>query len=270
MNKKNISILILIAFLFSGMNVSNISAEEEIVAEDTSTTQAPTKANIQKQKQEMNLGNNVSAETQLKLKNNAEETTLRERIQTKLQIFQNKKEESVEKINEKKEQLQERKEEKLQQIQEKRELRKEKLDEKLKERITKIANSIVSRFEKTLEKLVAVKNKVQTRIGEMEGKGFDMTEAKSLMEKVPVKIQEAQQKIENMKNAFNSASDSENPGEAFTSAKEVANIAKEGIKEAHKSIVDVIESIKASVRTRTQQETQETTTGDNSDTSTEN
>ena len=106
----------------------------------------------------------------------------------------------------------------------------------------------MARFENHIEKLGKIKTKIAERITTMEARGIDMTNSKELLNLVQPKIDAAKTAIQNMTTGLTTILNSENPKESYEKAKELANSAKTAIQEAHKSLVDVIASIKASVK----------------------
>lgn len=129
-----------------------------------------------------------------------------------------------------------------------REERKSKLEADRKERVKQQTDRISENFERILKRIESVEGKVTERIITIEERGIDLTEAKTLLINVPIKIEEARQGITDMKNALQTALDSETPIESFRQAKEFVTIAKNKVKEAHQSLIKVVNAIKASVK----------------------
>ncbi|MDD2935135.1 MAG: hypothetical protein PHX25_01540 [Candidatus Pacebacteria bacterium] len=142
---------------------------------------------------------------------------------------------------------------------EKRNLIQQRLTAQLKERVRIQNEKIVARFENVIEKLTEIKAKITERITTMEERGIDMTKSKELLNLVQPKIDAAKTAIQNMTAGLATILNSENPKEAYEKAKELANTAKTAIQEAHKSLIDVIASIKASIKIEPTTETATTT-----------
>lgn len=273
-NKNIFQILILAIFLFVGFGI--VSADEDQVTSGSQTN---------KQQMQKNVPAAVMVQEEVERKK-----TLKESYQEKLQSLFQKREEvqnreeeeegEVGQQNEKREEVQNRIEEKKESQKEKQEevqnrveerkaeMEKKKveikgrLEEQIRERVKTSVEKILAHFESLLNKISEIKDKTQERIVALELRGIDLTESKTLMEIVPVKIEEAKTEIANLKIALQEALDSEEPQTAFETTKELTLSAKNAVKEAHKSLVDVISSIKASVRATTATTTP-TTTDDN-------
>lgn len=280
-NKNIFKILILVIFLFVGFEV--VSAIEDETVGNSSTN---------KQQVQKNVPPTMMAQEEIERKK-----TLKETYQEKLQsLFQKREEvqnrveegEGIGQQNEKREEVQNRVEEKKEGLKENQEKIQNKVEEKktemeskkaeikgrlekqIRERVKNSVEKILTHFESLLNKISEIKNKTQERIVALELKGIDLTESKTLMEIVPVKIEEARTEIANLKIALQKALDSEEPQTAFQTTKELTISAKEAVKEAHKSLVDVIESIKASVRATTATTTPTTTNNTGNEDNTEN
>lgn len=225
------------------LNVNFVLAEEtntdeEIMISNTNSESAPTPTQ-----------NNLRGFAPTTTNKNEQKKTLRERYQEKLEAFTtSKKENAQEVIGGFNENVQQRNQEAKQIMEEKKQEIMGRLDAQKKDRVKRQTDKIVLNFENALKKIEEISQKVQARIETMEERGVDLTEAKNLISETFIKIEEARISISEMKNAFLSALDSETPRETFAQTKEVAKISKEKIKEAHQSLIKVINAIKASVK----------------------
>lgn len=253
MNKKITIIGVAIAFFFSGAGI--IFAEENNV-EPTLISNNDSSVSIEKTALE---------ENQVVKKEVERKKSLLESYKEKIQSFTQKKETQQNKIEERKSEMEAKKEEVLNKVQEKKAVTeenriniqnkievkkeeiKEKLDEKRREQVQKSIENILSRFEKTIEKISEIKTNVQERILSLEAKGFDLTEAKNLNQKVDSQLELAKSKISEMKNSLTEILDSENPKKSLVESKIIIEETRTSIKEAHKSLVEVVRAIKASI-----------------------
>jgi hypothetical protein len=201
------------------------------------------------------------------LKEEAERLERQEKLKQENSLRQeNMSDVSKERIDEKQEKIEERKIE----MEEKREEIKGKLAAERRERIKQQTERILENFEKNLQKIEEITTKTKERITTMEERGIDLTEAKLLIENVPIKIAEARQSIVEIEIAFNKTLDSETPIDSYRQAKELVEEAKIKIKEAHQSLIRSINAIKSSIkfiqeRQNDPESTTEEESGDNSD-----
>jgi len=123
-----------------------------------------------------------------------------------------------------------------------------KLEETRKERIKEQTDRILENFERILQKIETVTKKTRERIITIEERDIDLTEAKNLIEDVPVKIESARQSILDVKNAFEDTLNSETPISSYGEARQFVSLAKTKIKEAHESLIITINAIKSSIK----------------------
>jgi len=130
---------------------------------------------------------------------------------------------------------------------EKREERKQKLDEKRKGRIAAYSERIVKRMNAAVDRLEKIVDRVGSRIVKLEDKfdGLSLEESKSLLAIARVELLNASVNIEDIALALQAALDSDTPKEAFEEVRVLFGEAKQSIKDAHKTLVDAIKSVKA-------------------------
>jgi len=223
--------LFFITFLFIG--VIGVSAEEEVLTNTAPTVAPVADAEIPENRRDLSPINKRES-----VKNN-----YKERVKIFVDKYRNT---NTNNASTTKAEVKERIDAKKQDV-------RERLINKQRERVSAQIEKMVSRFEKVLEKIDGAKDRVKSRIEKMEEKGIDMTKPKALLVEVPIKIDEAKKSIEQMSEALKVALNSETLREAFGEIRGLVSETKESIKIAHKSLVDVIISIKASVKTTTEE-----------------
>jgi len=259
MNKKIFTYFVIFSFLFTG--ITFVSADEEDTVAETpsatpslysNTTARPTPTVDVEQKpitDEIQRKNNLQKQYKQKLeelqnKNKEQKIQIQTAQKGTASSTQNRIQSTKESIEQKKEVIKEK-------IQKQRALIKEKLEGQRKERVKNQINQTGENFEKAIEKIQELEKKVHERIKEMTVKGFDMSKPEEITENTHIKIAEAQKKIQEMKTALGEITESEDPSEAFIKARELTTPAKEAIREAHQSLVEVIKAIKASIKIKT-------------------
>lgn len=147
--------------------------------------------------------------------------------------------------------IQERKEQKAENREIKKTERIERLNEKAKERITKYADRTINRLNAAINRILKLADRVEARIIKLEerfrDKGLDLSEAKKLVEKARKEAGDAQSEINSISEIFIETIDAENPKESFSKAREHIKNAILSIKNAHKTLVEAIKLVKASV-----------------------
>lgn len=122
------------------------------------------------------------------------------------------------------------------------------LGELHKNRILAHVKKMMDSYHRMLAKIESAEERVRAHIEKLEAKGFDLTKAKELLAIVPGKVDDAKEKIAEVKSAIEEALESENPREKWAEIKEMIREAKQAVKDAHKALRDAIRAIKASVK----------------------
>ncbi len=156
-------------------------------------------------------------------------------------------------------------------LQESVKARKEVVEKQVLERLQKFVDTIVVRFESATERLGTLSARIQSRIDKLTEAGIDAKESQKALDEAKAKIQLAKEAVAKIK----PKADEVIAGDAralYPELKEVVNNAKEAIKEAHASLVEVVKELKpgqqkleAKVESRTKVDaTASTTEDDNS------
>ncbi len=270
MNKKLITYFVIFSFLFVGATWA--SADEE--NNDTESDPTPTLFQNNTGTRQAPRANPVNNEIQRK-------DTLQEQYKQKLDDLKSRYTERKTSIQterkdgiptqgnmdastqngfnpeERRELTDERKAITKEQIEERRELIKEKLEGQRKERVQSQIDRTGEGFENAIERIHELEKKVHGRIRDMAERGFDMTTPEELIAGTHEKIAEARARIQEMKTALGEIVESEDPSDAFAKARELTDPAKEAVRAAHQSLVEVIKSIRASVQLRVEEQVAE-------------
>lgn len=143
----------------------------------------------------------------------------------------------------------------------------EKLNEKAKERITAYTVRIINRLTAAINRMLKLADRIEARIIKLEekftDKGLDLSESKNLVEKAREEARNAQIEINSISEIFAEIIDAENPKESFNAIREHIKNTTTSIKNAHKTLVEAIKSVKASVVKDTTEDTTDTNDDDN-------
>lgn len=144
--------------------------------------------------------------------------------------------------------LMEKREAQMQRIKERRDLIQKRMGAQRKIRVKARSERVIVIFDKTIERLETLEQKISNRIDLLESKGFDMATPRKLMPLVPKTIQNAKNKIGEMKDELRSILNSDNPGKTYEKALVLAYSAKDAVKTTLRSLIDVVRSIGESVK----------------------
>lgn len=128
-----------------------------------------------------------------------------------------------------------------------KEVREERLNELAKKRIGAYVKRIVRRLEAALNRMSKLGDRIDSRITKFEEKGLDMSNAISLLAEARVEISNAQSSIEAMRVNIDAVLESDNPKESFSQIRALIGEAKDGVKKAHKALIEAIKAMKAGV-----------------------
>lgn len=163
--------------------------------------------------------------------------------------------------------IQERLEQTVENREIKKEERKEKLNEKTKERITAYADRIINRLTAAINRMLKLADRIEARIIKLEekftDKGLDLSESKKLVERAREEARNAQTEINSISETFAEIIDVENPRESFNAVREHIKNAIISVKNAHKTLVEAIKSVKANVVKDTTEDTEDADTNNN-------
>jgi len=240
MKKKLIISLLSLTFIFS-LGVIKVNAEEA-TGTPTNISETPT---IIQQKKHL-----TPMQIQMQRKK-----TIREIYKKRLDRLKGKYQERKGKINGIKatttnrfNTLMKKKGAQVRNIKERRNLIQKRMSERRKIRVKARSEKVTAIFNKIINRLETLKQKISNRIDLLESKGFDMTTPRKLMTLVPGTIQNAKNKVEEMKDGLEDILNSDNPGKTYKKAHELAYSAKNAIKATLKSLIDVVKAIGASVK----------------------
>ncbi len=148
---------------------------------------------------------------------------------------------------------------------ERSDIRKQKLDERRKERIGAYVARIVKRMNAAVERLGRIADRVDSRIAKLEERidGLSLDESKSLLSIVREELRSAAVDIGAIAEALQGALDSDTPKEAFEEVRALFGEAKQSIKDAHKTLVEAIKSVKAAASLRSDTVTEDEDNGSN-------
>lgn len=143
-----------------------------------------------------------------------------------------------------KEQIKEKREAFRDEAKERVEALKKKISEERAKRIEAFFSTMVRKFEAAISRLRDLGDRIDSRLDKFEDAGKDVVALRASLDKARVVIDDAESALDRAKEEFNSFATSDNPQEYFKKVKEVASSVAQKVKDAHKALVDVINSIK--------------------------
>ncbi len=240
MKKKLIISLLSLAFIFS-LGIVGVRAEE---ATGTPTSISGTTMLLQQKKHPTPMRIQIERKK-----------TIRELYENRLNKLKEKYNERRGRINRMRatttanfKSLMEKREARMEKIKERRDLIQKRMSERRKIRVKARSERVVIIFDNLIKRLETLKQKISNRIDLLESKGFDMTTPRKLMTLVPETIQNAKNKIGEMKGGLESILNSDDPGKTYEKARGLAYSAKDAVKTTLRSLIDVVRSIGESVR----------------------
>lgn len=148
-----------------------------------------------------------------------ERTEVREQIKEKREVFKDEAKERVEAL-------------------------KKKVSEEKSKRVEAFFGTMVRKFEAAISRLRTLADRIDSRLDKFEEAGKDVSVLRTSLDKAKMVIDEAENSLDKAKEEFNALSQSEKPEEYFKKVKNVVADVAQKIKDAHKALVDVINSTK--------------------------
>lgn len=121
---------------------------------------------------------------------------------------------------------------------------KKKLGEKRAERVEQFFTQMLRKFEAAIARLTQLADRIAGRLNEAEARGRDVGALRTQLEQARTKIVEAEKALEDAKAKYTEAAKNPDFKAAFKNVREIVNGVQEKVKDAHKALVDVVNSIK--------------------------
>ena len=164
--------------------------------------------------------------------------------------IEEKRAELEKKREERKEEIEKKAEEKKLEIEKRSEERKAKIETKLKENTVKNVERIIGkskeRLGNTIERLDKLVLKIDSRIGKLTANGVDTTASVTLLEKARTELDTAKIAVAGIN--VDDIIYADVPKETLVQVKAEIETAKTAVKNAHKAMIDAIESLKANTK----------------------
>lgn len=126
-----------------------------------------------------------------------------------------------------------------------REVRK-KLEDKRAERVANFNRRMMIRFEAAISRLENMAGRLDSRLDKLAKEGQDVAVFRTALDAAKSKISSAKTALSETKSSLEAVAVSEMPKTDFEMARGKLDSVKDGIKQAHAALVDVVESIKGS------------------------
>lgn len=169
-------------------------------------------------------------------------------IETRRQEIKEKREAFHQEVKEKREALHTELKDKRSKFREEVKARKDelkkKLGEKRAERIEAFFQKMADKFEAAIERLKKHADRIAERLDKAEANGKNVAELRTKLAEANNKILEAEKALEDAKAKYTEAAKDPDFKVAFAKVREIVNAVKAKVKEAHRALVDVINSIK--------------------------
>jgi chromosome segregation ATPase len=132
--------------------------------------------------------------------------------------------------------------------------------ERTKTALQNNVRNMLNRFTAAIERLNVLAEKIRNHIDRLAEAGRDVADAKEALATAETDISEASTSLADLKTALETALNSENPKETLTKIRQLSEETKSKIKEAHESLIDVVNILKPGTRKQIEQANQATTT----------
>ncbi len=166
---------------------------------------------------------------------------LRGELKKKQEVFKTELKEKREAV---KQELKDKREKFREEEKARKEELKKKLGEKRGENIERFFNQMVGKFEAAIKRLKDLSDRIVSRLSKAEENGRNVAELRIKLSAANDKIAAAERALEDAKVKYAEAVKDPDFKVAFKKVREVVNGVKEAIKEAHRALVDVVNSIK--------------------------
>lgn len=121
---------------------------------------------------------------------------------------------------------------------------KKKVGEERAKRIDQFFNQMVKKFENAIDRLNGLADRIESRLNKSETAGNDVSKIREQLKSARDKISAAQTALNDAKTKFKEMANSQNPKEAFKQVKVLVQGVAQKVKDAHRALVDVVNSIK--------------------------
>ncbi|KKT28578.1 MAG: hypothetical protein UW81_C0025G0004 [Candidatus Giovannonibacteria bacterium GW2011_GWC2_44_9] len=121
---------------------------------------------------------------------------------------------------------------------------KKKVGEERAKRIEQFFNQMVRKFENAIDRLNNLADRIESRLTKTEAAGNDVSKQRDLLKVARDKITAVETALGDAKTQFGATALSENPRTAFQKVKELVKGVAQKAKDAHRALVDVMNSIK--------------------------
>lgn len=207
---------------------ADIAGKREMLKTEIKEKQDAFKTNVQQKREAIKMETKTLSPDALKEKRTMlrddikkERTELHEQIKEKREIFKDEAKERIDTL-------------------------KKKVSEERAKIIEVFFGKMVRKFEAAINRLRTLADRIDGRLDKFEDAGKDVLQLKSSLDKARMVTDEAESALDRAKEEFNALATSNNPQEYFKKVKEIVAGVMQKIKDAHKALVDVINSIKGS------------------------
>ena len=121
---------------------------------------------------------------------------------------------------------------------------KKKVGEERAKRIDQFFNQMVKKFENAIDRLNSLADRIESRLNKSEDAGNDVSKIRDQLKSARDKISAAETALSDAKAKFKEMANSQNPKEAFKQVKILVQGVAQKMKDAHRALVDVVNSIK--------------------------
>ena len=143
-----------------------------------------------------------------------------------------------------KEQIKEKREAFRDEATERIEALKNKLSEEKAKRIEAFFGTMARKFEAAISRLNALADRIDARLDKFEDTGKDVSVFRASLDSARTKINEVESALDRAKEEYHAFTGGKNPKENFAKVKEIISGVAQKVKDAHKALVGVINSIK--------------------------
>lgn len=121
---------------------------------------------------------------------------------------------------------------------------KNKLSEEKAKRVEVFFGTMVRKFEAAINRLRNLADRIDARLDKFEDVEKDVSASKTALDNARMVIDEAESSLDRAKEEFKAMAQNEKPDEYFKKVKEVVAIVSTKTKDAHRALIDVINSTK--------------------------
>ena len=121
---------------------------------------------------------------------------------------------------------------------------KSKLSEEKAKRIEAFFGTMVRKFEAAISRLNTLVDRIDARLNKLEDGGKEVSVFRASLDTARTKINEVESALDEAKEEYHAFTSGENLQDNFVKVKEIISDVAQKVKDAHKALVDVINSIK--------------------------